>query len=148
MEIRDIRDEIRADMGKLPDLERIESSIHSMGSKYLASEHEMHKAVMYETKVYRQRKTAELNAALSGFEKANDIVQDFRSQIISGGIQLKSDTLRMLLDISAEGVSSSAGSKSWPDLTSIIKALRVVAPKPRKGYEMVIHLGSGSDGCT
>jgi DNA mismatch repair protein MSH6 len=158
MAIGDIRDEMRADLSRLPDLERLESSIHSMGSKYLASEHEMHKAVMYEAARYRARKAEELNAALTGFERANEIVLDFREQIVNGGITLKSDTLRMLLDVSAEGASAGGGSSSssssssssasssknsggaaasgsWPDLSGIIEGLRIVAPKPRAGID-------------
>lgn len=167
MAIGDIRDEMRADLSRLPDLERLESSIHSMGSKYLASEHEMHKAVMYETSTYRLRKTKELNAALSGFERANELVLDFREQIVNGGITLRSDTLRMLLGVTDEGGSGGGGaaasatsrksdgttaSGSWPDLTSIVEGLRVVAPKPRPGkdrngnpHPTVIQLGNGKD---
>ena len=138
MSLRDIRDDVRADLSKLPDLERLESSIHTMGSKYLASEHEMHKAVMYETKVYRKRKTNELSVALTGFERANEIILEFRSHISNAGINLKSEMLAMLLGLPKEASKSVVAEGSWPDLTSIIEKLRVVAPKPRRNQEMVI----------
>lgn len=74
---------------KLPDLERLLSKIHSMGTPIKGQDHPDSRAVLYEEVVYSKRKIADFLAALEGFKVMKEIVKimkpvakDFRSKLM------------------------------------------------------------------
>ncbi|MBN3320183.1 MSH6 protein, partial [Atractosteus spatula] len=74
---------------KLPDLERLLSKIHSMGSPLKSKDHPDSKAILYEETTYSKRKIADFLSALEGFKIMQQIisafqpaVKDFRSKLL------------------------------------------------------------------
>ncbi|MCI4376690.1 hypothetical protein PGIGA_G00191290 [Pangasianodon gigas] len=72
---------------KLPDLERLLSKIHSMGTPLKAQDHPDSRAVLYEEIVYSKRKIADFLSALEGFKTMQEIVSIMES--VSVGFQSK-----------------------------------------------------------
>lgn len=72
---------------KLPDLERLLSKIHSMGTPLKAQNHPDSRAVLYEEVVYSKRKIADFLSALEGFKVMREIVALMES--VSEGFQSK-----------------------------------------------------------
>ncbi|KAG7393585.1 DNA mismatch repair protein msh6 [Phytophthora pseudosyringae] len=66
----DLMMEIREFLRKLPDLERLLSRIHALGSAYRSKEHPDSRAVMYESQIYNVRKIKDFLAVLNGFDDA------------------------------------------------------------------------------
>uniref|UniRef100_A0A8B9HPN9 DNA mismatch repair protein n=1 Tax=Astyanax mexicanus TaxID=7994 RepID=A0A8B9HPN9_ASTMX len=72
---------------KLPDLERLLSKIHSMGTPLKGQNHPDCRAVLYEELVYSKRKIADFLSALEGFKAMQEIVSLMES--VSEGFQSK-----------------------------------------------------------
>lgn len=72
---------------KLPDLERLLSKIHSMGTPLKGQDHPDSRAVLYEEIVYSKRKIADFLSALEGFKTMQEIVSIMES--VSSGFKSK-----------------------------------------------------------
>lgn len=81
--------EITEHLKKLPDLERLLSKIHSIGSPLKSQNHPDSRAIFYEEIKYSKKKIADFLSALEGFKVMNEIVDameevasDFKSQVL------------------------------------------------------------------
>ncbi|XP_030829946.1 DNA mismatch repair protein Msh6 [Strongylocentrotus purpuratus] len=86
---------------KLPDLERLLSKIHTLGSSKRNSDHPDSRAIFFEDAVYSKRKISDFLTALDGFESGLKIVKlfkksvpDFKSSLLKACISLKSTGCR------------------------------------------------------
>ncbi|KAA0718310.1 DNA mismatch repair protein [Triplophysa tibetana] len=83
---------------KLPDLERLLSKIHSMGTPLKGQDHPDTRAILYEELVYSKRKIADFLAALEGFTVMKEVVsvmdpvaEGFRSKLLRQVVLLKTE---------------------------------------------------------
>ncbi|XP_015712384.1 DNA mismatch repair protein Msh6 [Coturnix japonica] len=81
--------EISEHLKKLPDLERLLSKIHSIGSPLKSQNHPDSRAIFYEEIKYSKKKIADFFSALEGFKVMNEIVNameevasDFKSRVL------------------------------------------------------------------
>ncbi|KAM4607492.1 DNA mismatch repair protein Msh6 [Polymixia lowei] len=95
---------------KLPDLERLLSKIHSIGTPLKGQDHPDSRAVLYEEVTYSKRKIADFLSALEGFKTMQEIISilaavsgKFRSTLLCQVVNLKTDGKDGLFpDLSAE----------------------------------------------
>ncbi|XP_069787137.1 DNA mismatch repair protein Msh6 [Narcine bancroftii] len=95
---------------KVPDLERLLSRIHSIGSPLKSKDHPDSRAVFYEETTYSKKKIADFLAALDGFKILQEVlqvvevsVQGFKSKLLQQILGLKGrDTEGIFPDLSAE----------------------------------------------
>ncbi|XP_029925874.1 DNA mismatch repair protein Msh6 isoform X2 [Myripristis murdjan] len=95
---------------KLPDLERLLSKIHSIGTPLKGQDHPDSRAVLYEEVTYSKRKIADFLSALEGFKTMQEIISvlapvsaDFRSMLLRQVVHLKTDSKDGLFpDLSSE----------------------------------------------
>ncbi|NXM56475.1 MSH6 protein, partial [Illadopsis cleaveri] len=87
--VPDKMSEVSEYLKKLPDLERLLSKIHSIGSPLKSQNHPDSRAVFYEELKYSKKKIADFLSALEGFKVMNEIVEfmeeiasDFKSRIL------------------------------------------------------------------
>lgn len=80
MAIADVSAEVREQLKKLPDLERILSRMHSLGSSTRNQNHPDSRAILYEDVVYSKRKIEDLLSGLNGFKQAMKIIQKFEEK--------------------------------------------------------------------
>ncbi|CAI5712053.1 unnamed protein product [Hyaloperonospora brassicae] len=90
----DVMMEIRELLRKLPDLERLLSRIHALGSAYRSKEHPDSRAIMYESQQYNVRKIKEFLSVLNGFDTAMNLALELGPRL-SGST---SPILRTLLE--------------------------------------------------
>ncbi|XP_036429508.1 DNA mismatch repair protein Msh6 [Colossoma macropomum] len=93
---------------KLPDLERLLSKIHSMGTPLKGQDHPDSRAVLYEEIVYSKRKIADFLSALEGFKAMREIVSLMES--VSDGFQ--SELLKQVVVLKTKSENG-----LFPDLT-------------------------------
>ncbi|KAM8810267.1 DNA mismatch repair protein Msh6 isoform 1-T1 [Eudromia elegans] len=81
--------EVSEHLKKLPDLERLLSKIHSIGSPLKSQNHPDSRAIFYEEVKYSKKKIADFLSALEGFKVMNEIVdtmeepaRDFKSRVL------------------------------------------------------------------
>uniref|UniRef100_A0A7M4FA30 DNA mismatch repair protein n=1 Tax=Crocodylus porosus TaxID=8502 RepID=A0A7M4FA30_CROPO len=91
--------EVSEQLKKLPDLERLLSKIHSIGSPLKSESHPDSRAIFYEETKYGKKKIADFLSALEGFKAMNEIidmmeetVDDFKSKILKQVVTRKSKT--------------------------------------------------------
>ncbi|XP_062851903.1 DNA mismatch repair protein Msh6 [Trichomycterus rosablanca] len=72
---------------KIPDLERLLSKVHSMGTPLKGQDHPDSRAILYEETVYSKRKIADFLSTLEGFKAMQEIVSIMES--VSDGFQSK-----------------------------------------------------------
>ncbi|XP_063247263.1 DNA mismatch repair protein Msh6 [Prinia subflava] len=89
LEVPDKMSEVSEHLKKLPDLERLLSKIHSIGSPLKSQNHPDSRAVFYEELKYSKKKISDFLSALEGFKVMNEIVEfmeeiasDFKSSIL------------------------------------------------------------------
>ncbi|XP_039994597.1 DNA mismatch repair protein Msh6 isoform X2 [Xiphias gladius] len=94
---------------KLPDLERLLSKIHSIGTPLKGQDHPDSRAVLYEEVTYSKRKIADFLSALEGFKTMQEIISvlapvsgQFRSTLLRQVVSLKSAKDGLFPDLSAE----------------------------------------------
>ncbi|XP_068597321.1 DNA mismatch repair protein Msh6 [Brachionichthys hirsutus] len=94
---------------KLPDLERLLSKIHSIGTPLKGQGHPDSRAVLYEEVTYGKRKIADFLSALDGFKIMQQIVAvlspvsgEFRSSLLRQVVNLKGDKDGLFPSLSAE----------------------------------------------
>ncbi|NWR49776.1 MSH6 protein, partial [Regulus satrapa] len=87
--VPDKMSEVSEHLKKLPDLERLLSKIHSIGSPLKSQNHPDSRAIFYEELKYSKKKIADFLSALEGFKVMNEIVNvmeevagDFRSRVL------------------------------------------------------------------
>ncbi|EQC33643.1 hypothetical protein SDRG_08747 [Saprolegnia diclina VS20] len=73
--------EVRSILKSLPDLERLLSRIHALGSAHRAQTHPDGRAIMYELASYNVRKIKDFVAALNGFKSAIRVVELLRDAV-------------------------------------------------------------------
>ncbi|XP_051013516.1 DNA mismatch repair protein Msh6 isoform X3 [Acomys russatus] len=109
MAVPDKITEIADLLKKLPDLERLLSKIHNVGSPLKSQNHPDSRAIMYEETTYSKKKIIDFLSALEGFkvmckiiELMEDVAGDFKSKALKQVVTLQTK--------SPEGL--------FPDLTS------------------------------
>ncbi|XP_029449239.1 DNA mismatch repair protein Msh6 isoform X2 [Rhinatrema bivittatum] len=97
MAVPDKLSEISELLKKLPDLERLLSKIHSIGSPLKSLNHPDSRAVLYEETTYSKKKIADFLSALEGFKVMlevirimEDAVDGFQSKLLKQIVTLKS----------------------------------------------------------
>uniref|UniRef100_A0A4W5JGW2 DNA mismatch repair protein MSH6 n=1 Tax=Hucho hucho TaxID=62062 RepID=A0A4W5JGW2_9TELE len=120
---------------KLPDLERLLSKIHSIGTPK-GQDHPDSRAVLYEEVTYSKKKIADFLSALEGFKTMQEIVTilgpvavDFRSRLLCQVVNLKDDGQEGLFpDLSAE-------LKRWDTAFDHQKARTTGVITPKAGFD-------------
>ncbi|XP_013373023.1 PREDICTED: DNA mismatch repair protein Msh6 [Chinchilla lanigera] len=81
---------------KLPDLERLLSKIHNVGSPLKSQNHPDSRAIMYEETTYSKKKIIDFLSALEGFkvmckiiEIIEEVVDDFKSKVLKQVVTLQ-----------------------------------------------------------
>lgn len=94
---------------KLPDLERLLSKIHSIGTPLKGQDHPDSRAVLYEEVTYSKRKIADFLSALEGFKTMQEIISalapvssDCQSTLLRQVVSLKSEKEGVFPDLSSE----------------------------------------------
>nr|XP_046257364.1 DNA mismatch repair protein Msh6 [Scatophagus argus] len=94
---------------KLPDLERLLSKIHSIGTPLKGQDHPDSRAVLYEEVTYSKRKIADFLSALEGFKIMQEIISvlapvsgECQSTLLRQVVSLKSEKDGLFPDLSAE----------------------------------------------
>ncbi|XP_015477275.1 DNA mismatch repair protein Msh6 [Parus major] len=87
--VPDKMSEVSEHLKKLPDLERLLSKIHSIGSPLKSQNHPDSRAIFYEELKHSKKKIADFLSALEGFKVINEIVDlmeeaasDFKSRVL------------------------------------------------------------------
>nr|XP_061794255.1 DNA mismatch repair protein Msh6-like [Nerophis lumbriciformis] len=120
---------------KLPDLERLLSKIHSIGTPLKGHDHPDSRAVLYEEVTYSKRKIADFLSALEGFQTMQDIVNvfasvtgDFQSTLLHRVVSLESDDGGLFPDLSGE-------LKRWKTAFDHNKARTTGVITPKEGFD-------------
>ncbi|KAM4772473.1 DNA mismatch repair protein Msh6 isoform 1-T1 [Rhinophrynus dorsalis] len=136
MAIPDKVSEVGELLKKLPDLERLLSKIHSIGSPLKSQNHPDSRAVMYEETTYSKKKIADFLSALEGFKVMREVINimenadtHFKSNILKQVVSLKdkSPTGRFP-DLSAE-------LKRWDTSFDHEKARKTGVITPKAGFD-------------
>ncbi|XP_039769049.1 DNA mismatch repair protein Msh6 isoform X2 [Ornithorhynchus anatinus] len=122
---------------KLPDLERLLSKIHSIGSPLKSQSHPDSRAVMYEETTYSKKKIVDFLSALEGFRVAGEAAGALGAA--AGGF--RSETLRRAVTVRT---ADPPGGR-FPDLTAELKrwdaafdhqkARRTGVITPKEGFD-------------
>ncbi|XP_077437826.1 DNA mismatch repair protein Msh6 [Vanacampus margaritifer] len=120
---------------KLPDLERLLSKIHGIGTPLKGQDHPDSRAVLYEEVTYSKRKIADFLSALEGFQTMQEIVNvfasvtgDFQSKLLSKVVSLKGESDGLFPDLSAE-------LKRWETAFDHQKARTTGVITPKEGFD-------------
>uniref|UniRef100_A0A672MY26 DNA mismatch repair protein n=1 Tax=Sinocyclocheilus grahami TaxID=75366 RepID=A0A672MY26_SINGR len=121
---------------KLPDLERLLSKIHSMGTPLKGQDHPDSRAILYEEVVYSKRKIADFLAALEGFKVMREIAsimepiaEGFKSKLLRQVMLLKTENKDGLFpDLSPE-------LKRWDTAFDHQKARTSGVITPKAGFD-------------
>ncbi|XP_028846000.1 DNA mismatch repair protein Msh6 [Denticeps clupeoides] len=121
---------------KLPDLERLLSKIHGIGTPMKGQDHPDSRAVLYEEVVYSKRKIASFLSALEGFKAMQEIVSaldavksEFRSKLLRQVVVLKcEDGDGLFPDLSQE-------LKRWETAFDHQKARTTGVITPKAGFD-------------
>ncbi|XP_048152153.1 DNA mismatch repair protein Msh6 [Corvus hawaiiensis] len=107
--VPDKMSEVSEHLKKLPDLERLLSKIHSIGSPLKSQNHPDSRAIFYEELKYSKKKIADFLSALEGFKVMNEIV-DVMEEVAS---DFKSKVLKQLVTCKAKNPDG-----RFPDLSA------------------------------
>ncbi|XP_068796155.1 DNA mismatch repair protein Msh6 isoform X2 [Struthio camelus] len=110
--VPDKMSEVSEHLKKLPDLERLLSKIHGIGSPLKSQNHPDSRAIFYEEIKYSKKKITDFLSALEGFKVMNEIV-DAMEEIASG---FKSKVLKQLVTRKAKNPEG-----RFPDLNAELK---------------------------
>lgn len=120
---------------KLPDLERLLSKIHSIGTPLKGQDHPDSRAVLYEEVTYSKRKIADFLSALEGFKTMQEIISvlapvadDFRSTLLCQVVSMKGEKDGLFPDLSAE-------LKRWDTAFDHQKARTTGVITPKAGFD-------------
>ncbi len=89
------QEELRLQLKKIPDLERLLLKIHTAGSASRSRNHPDARAIMFENSTYSRRKIADLLACLEGFRRATKMLglfdsAEFESKLLQHATRLES----------------------------------------------------------
>ncbi|XP_038051603.1 DNA mismatch repair protein Msh6-like [Patiria miniata] len=134
IDIPDKMAEVNELLKKLPDLERLLSKIHTLGSARRSRDHPDSRAIFFEDTTYSKRKIQDFMTALGGFKTTIQIVEIFKNSTSN----FKSKLLGQTVSLASEG-------GHFPDLTEHLvffenafdhnKAKQVGAIVPSKGVD-------------
>uniref|UniRef100_A0A3P9H107 DNA mismatch repair protein n=1 Tax=Oryzias latipes TaxID=8090 RepID=A0A3P9H107_ORYLA len=120
---------------KLPDLERLLSKIHSIGTPLKGKDHPDSRAVLYEEVTYSKRKIADFLSALEGFKTMQEIISNFAqvsakfgSKLLRQLVSLKTEEGGLFPDLSAE-------LKRWDTAFDHQKARSTGVITPKAGFD-------------
>ncbi|XP_076019011.1 DNA mismatch repair protein Msh6 [Genypterus blacodes] len=118
---------------KLPDLERLLSKIHSIGTPLKGQDHPDSRAVLYEEVTYSKRKIADFLSALEGFKTMQEIVSalapvEFNSAFLRQVVSVNSKKDGLFPDITAE-------LKRWETAFDHQKARTTGVITPKAGFD-------------
>lgn len=120
---------------KLPDLERLLSKIHSIGTPLKGQDHPDSRAVLYEEVTYSKRKIADFLSALEGFKTMQEIISvlaavlgEFNSTLLRQIVSLKTEKDGLFPDLSAE-------LKRWETAFDHQKARTTGVITPKAGFD-------------
>lgn len=120
---------------KLPDLERLLSKIHSIGTPLKGQDHPDSRAVLYEEVTYSKRKIADFLSTLDGFKTMQEIISifasvsdEFKSAMLRQVVSLKSKKSGLFPDLSAE-------LKRWDTSFDHQKARSTGVISPKAGFD-------------
>ncbi|XP_078085788.1 DNA mismatch repair protein Msh6 isoform X2 [Mustelus asterias] len=121
---------------KVPDLERLLSRIHSIGSPLKSKDHPDSRAVLYEETTYSKKKITDFLSALEGFKAFQEVLQviepsvdGFKSRLLRQVLSLKGSTSGGLFpDLSAE-------LKRWDKAFDHQKAKNTGVITPKAGFD-------------
>ncbi|CAH0489326.1 unnamed protein product [Peronospora farinosa] len=118
----DLMMEIREFLRRLPDLERMLSRIHALGSAHRSEEHPDSRAIMYESQQYNVRKIKDFLSVLNGFDTAMNLTLELGPRLS----QSISPILQVLLKRHSieDGGHSGATHGHFPDLTKKLEYLK------------------------
>ncbi|XP_072027536.1 DNA mismatch repair protein Msh6-like [Amphiura filiformis] len=108
--VPDKMSEVTEILKSLPDLERLLSKIHTLGSARRSKDHPDSRAIFFEDTTYSKRKIVDFITALDGFKSAMLITD----QLKDAAPQFKSKLLRQSTSLAKEDDKSSNG--MFPDL--------------------------------
>nr|BAV25096.1 DNA mismatch repair protein MutS-homolog 6 [Xenopus laevis] len=97
---------------KLPDLERLLSKIHSIGSPLKSQNHPDSRAVMYEEITYSKKKIADFLSTLEGFKVMREVISIMEDDVA----HFKSSILKQIVC-----VKDKASHGRFPDLSAELK---------------------------
>ncbi|TMW60695.1 hypothetical protein Poli38472_000737 [Pythium oligandrum] len=104
--------EVRDFLRRLPDVERLLSRIHALGSTHRSQEHPDSRAIMYESSQYNIRKIRDFLSVLDGFDAAMDLLQQFGPRFS----QFKTPILRTILKKHNLSSNTTDARGHFPDL--------------------------------
>ncbi len=81
--------ELRSQLSKLPDIERLLSRVHSMSSSHRSNDHPDSRAIMYECDKYEARKLKDFCLVLDGLEMASKLTKMFEDVDLSSASLLE-----------------------------------------------------------
>ncbi|KAI4812540.1 hypothetical protein KUCAC02_023919 [Chaenocephalus aceratus] len=120
---------------KLPDLERLLSKIHSIGTPLKGQDHPDSRAVLYEEVTYSKRKIADFLSVLEGFKTMQEIITvlapvagNSRSKLLHQVVSLKGDKDGLFPNLSAE-------LKRWDKAFDHNKARTTGVITPKAGFD-------------
>ncbi|XP_008821267.1 DNA mismatch repair protein Msh6 [Nannospalax galili] len=94
---------------KLPDLERLLSKIHNVGSPLKSQNHPDSRAIMYEETTYSKKKIIDFLSALEGFKVMckiiglmEEVANDFKSKILKQVVTMQTSPEGRFPDLTAE----------------------------------------------
>eukprot|EP00079_Xenopus_tropicalis_P010511 XP_002935421.2 PREDICTED: DNA mismatch repair protein Msh6 [Xenopus tropicalis] len=136
MDLPDKVSEVSELLKKLPDLERLLSKIHSIGSPLKSQNHPDSRAVMYEEIAYSKKKIADFLSALEGFKVMREVISiledaaaNFKSSILKQIVSIKGKTPQgHFPDLSAE-------LKRWDTSFDHEKARKTGVITPKVGFD-------------
>lgn len=124
--------EVRVQLKKVPDLERLLSKIHTVGDQKRSQSHPDSRAVMFETHVYSKRKIFDLLLCLDGFKTAMEIMH------LLQGNDFESKILKNITCLEGEG-------GEFPDLRTILEYFDTAFDQNSAKKEGKIILSDGVD---
>ncbi|XP_034753727.1 DNA mismatch repair protein Msh6 [Etheostoma cragini] len=120
---------------KLPDLERLLSKIHSIGTPLKGQDHPDSRAVLYEEVTYSKRKIADFLSTLEGFKTMQEIITvltpvtaESRSALLCQVASLTSEKEGLFPDLSSE-------LKRWETAFDHQKARTTGVITPKAGFD-------------
>ncbi|XP_030302530.1 DNA mismatch repair protein Msh6 isoform X2 [Calypte anna] len=128
--------EVCEHLKKLPDLERLLSKIHSIGSPLKSQNHPDSRAIFYEEVKYSKKKIADFLSALEGFKVMNEIVatmeeiaSEFKSKV------LKQIATRKGKNLGGHFPDLSAELKRWNTAFDHNQARKTGVITPKVGFD-------------
>lgn len=121
---------------KVPDLERLLSRIHSLGSPLKSNDHPDSRAVLYEETTYSKKKIADFLSALEGFKVFQELLRVVEPSVTG----FKSKLLKQILSLKGTGADGlfpdlSAELQRWGTAFDQQKARNTGVITPKAGFD-------------